>query len=240
MTHWTEGYSQIIWEPQGGKEKNRRFARRPKKCSAPRPKGIWLVGEEKEAYSLANAAPAGIKPAARAHVSSEDYGMARSVQRLVDDHYAALYRYAYRLSGTADTAGDLTQETFCKAQAQLGQLRDPDRAKAWLFSILRNAYLHQVRADRVHRQVPLEHAGEIAQPPPEPFPVVEPEKLQSALNALPEGFRTPLILFYFEEFSYRDIAEHMALPIGTVMSRLARAKAFLRDRLLPPESRANG
>src|SRR5258708_28587614 len=119
--------------------------------------------------------------------------MARSVQRLVEDHYAALYRYAYRVSGTADPASDLTQETFCKAQAQLGQLRDPERAKAWLFTILRNAYLHQVRADRAHRLVALEHAGEIAQPLPEAFPEVEPEKLQSALNALPEGVRTPLI-----------------------------------------------
>jgi len=159
--------------------------------------------------------------------------MARSVQRLVEDHYAALYRYAYRLSGTADTASDLTQETFCKAQAQLSQLRDPERAKAWLFSILRNAYLHQVRADRAHRLVSLEHAGEVPQALPDPFPEVEPEKLQAALNAIPEGFRTPLILFYFEEFSYRDIAEHMDLPIGTVMSRLSRAKAHLRHRLAP-------
>ena len=57
-----------------------------------------------------------------------------------------------------------------------------------------------------------------------------------ALNDLPEVFRTPMILFYFEEFSYRDIAEQMDLPLGTVMSRLARAKAYLRGRLLQPET----
>ena len=167
-------------------------------------------------------------------------GGPRSVQLLVEDHYESLYRYAYRLAGSADAAGDLTQETFCKAQTQLGQLRDPNRAKAWLFSILRNAYLHQVRANRNHRLVSLDHAAEVAQAAPDPFPEVEPEMLQAALNALSEGFRTPLILFYFEEFSYRDIAEQMDLPIGTVMSRLARAKAFLRDRLLPPGPRADG
>ena len=167
-------------------------------------------------------------------------GGGRSVQRLVDDHYAALYRYAYRLSGTADAASDLTQETFCKAQAQMNQLRDPNRAKAWLFSILRNAFLHQVRADRNHRLVSLDNAENVTQPALDPFPEVEPEKLQAALNAMPEGFRTPLILFYFEDFSYRDIAEQMELPIGTVMSRLARAKAFLRDRLLPPDRHAEG
>lgn len=53
-------------------------------------------------------------------------------------------------------------------------------------------------------------------------------------------FRTPIILFYFEEFSYRDVAEQMDLPIGTVMSRLARAKAFLRSRLLPSDAVASG
>ena len=64
-------------------------------------------------------------------------------------------------------------------------------------------------------------------------PEVEPEELQRALNELPEGFRTPVILFYFEDMSYRDIAEQMDLPIGTVMSRLARAKAYLRAKLAP-------
>ena len=158
----------------------------------------------------------------------------RTVQRLVDEHYAALYRYAYRLTGSADAAGDLTQETFCKAQAQWSQLRDPDRAKPWLFSILRNAYLHKLRADIHHREVPLDDTAGMEEPI-DSWPDIEPERLQAALNDLPEGFRTPLILFYFGEFSYRDIAEQMALPIGTVMSRLARAKAFLRNRLQPVE-----
>ncbi len=58
-----------------------------------------------------------------------------------------------------------------------------------------------------------------------------------ALDELDEGFRTPVILFYFDEFSYRDIAEHMDLPIGTVMSRLSRAKAHLRNRLMPAEDK---
>ncbi len=164
-------------------------------------------------------------------------GSSEALQRLVDDHYAALYRYAYRLSGSADSAGDLTQETFCKAQAQFGQLRDVERAKSWLFSILRNAYLHRVRAERHHREVPLEWACELAGANAEAVPEVEPQRLQEALNEMPEGFRTPLILYYFEEFSYRDIAEQMELPMGTVMSRLARAKAQLRQRLSEPHGR---
>ena len=159
-------------------------------------------------------------------------GSQRSVQQLVEDHYAALYRYAYRLTGSAADAEDLTQETFCQAQLKLGQLRDAGRAKAWLFSILRNTYLHRVRDARREHTLPLEYVGDVAERPPEPLPEVDPQRLQEALNELPEEFRTPVILFYFEDFSYRDIAEQMDLPMGTVMSRLARAKAHLKARLL--------
>ena len=90
--------------------------------------------------------------------------------------------------------------------------------------------------------MPLDEVGDLAEPLPEPLPAVDPERLQEALNELPEVFRTPIILYYFEDFSYRDIAEQMDLPIGTVMSRLARAKAHLRARLLPaaPEVVADG
>jgi RNA polymerase sigma factor (sigma-70 family) len=158
-------------------------------------------------------------------------GSQRRVQKLVESHYVPLYRYAYRLSGSAADAEDLTQEAFCKAQMQLRQLRDPEKAKAWLFSILRNAYLHRRRADRQHVCVSLNGVPDLAGPTAEPAEEVDRERLQQLLNDLPESFRTPVILFYFEDFSYRDIAEQMDVPIGTVMSRLARAKAHLRARL---------
>jgi RNA polymerase sigma-70 factor (ECF subfamily) len=162
------------------------------------------------------------------------------VYQLVEDHYAALYRYAYRLSGSSVDAEDLTQEAFCKAQLNLSQLRDPDRARPWLFSILRNAYLHRVRADRQHPCVSLEGLADLPEPTPEPPPEIDPERLQQALNELPEVYRTPVILFYFEDFSYRDIAEQMDLPLGTVMSRLARARDFLRSRLIPKSAALSG
>jgi RNA polymerase sigma-70 factor (ECF subfamily) len=167
-------------------------------------------------------------------------GSRRGIASLVDEHYQSLYRYAYRLSGASADAEDLTQEAFYKAQAQLGSLRDPERAKPWLFSILRNAYLHRARSDRSHKQVSLDAVGDLPDDPPPDVPEVGPEELQHALNELPEGFRTPVILFYFEDMSYRDIAEQMDLPIGTVMSRLARAKGHLRDRLLPAGSHSPG
>jgi RNA polymerase sigma-70 factor, ECF subfamily len=158
----------------------------------------------------------------------------RSLQRLVDDHYASLYRYAYRLTGSASDAEDLTQETFCQAQLKLNQLRDKDRVKGWLFSILRNAYLHRRRTQKHEGLVSLDGLAEPAERAAEALPEIDPERLQRALDEMPEEFRTPIILFYFEEFSYRDIAEQMEVPLGTVMSRLARAKSHLRARLMPP------
>jgi RNA polymerase sigma-70 factor (ECF subfamily) len=167
-------------------------------------------------------------------------GSQATVKRLVDDHYATLYRYAFRLSGSAADAEDLTQEAFCKAQLNLAQLRDHSRAKPWLFSILRNAYLHRLRAEKQQPCVSLDGVGDVPEPLPDPLPEIEPERLQGVLNEMPEAFRTPIILYYFEDFSYRDIAEQMGVPLGTVMSRLARAKAHLRGRLLPAAVGATG
>ena len=159
--------------------------------------------------------------------------MPSGLPQLIDAHYEALYRYAYRLTGSAADAEDLTQEAFGKALARLPQLREPERAKGWLFRILRNLYLHKVRDEKRHRVVPLDAVGDL--------PAARPRRCRKSTrpacsrrsNELDEAFRTPMILFYFEEFSYRDIAEQMDLPIGTVMSRLARAKAYLAKCLEP-------
>lgn len=156
------------------------------------------------------------------------------IEALVLAHYQALYRYAYRLSGSGQEAEDLTQETFCQAQQKIHQLREADKAKSWLFTVLRNAYLRKVRTTKLGKQVSLDSVEELPDRAPEPMPIVDSVQLQKVLDELPELFRTPIILYYFEEFSYRDIAEQMEVPLGTVMSRLARAKAFLRERLADP------
>lgn len=158
-------------------------------------------------------------------------------ETLVDEHYSALYRYAYRLSGSKTDAEDLTQETFCKAQTLYDQLRDHTRVRSWLFSILRNLYLHNARAERHRRELPLTYPDKLPESTDLSIESVDSEQLQQVLNELPELFRTPIILYYFEDFSYRDIADQMDLPLGTVMSRLSRAKDWLYKRLSPaPES----
>jgi RNA polymerase sigma-70 factor (ECF subfamily) len=155
---------------------------------------------------------------------------AQNVADLVEQFYALLYRYAYRLSGSQADAEDLTQQTFLTAQVKWDQLRDQERAKSWLCSILRNLFLKTLRQTDVKNPILLENADLISD-----TPVVEgligTEELQQVLDEMPEEFRAPLILFYFEEFSYKEIAEQMEVPIGTIMSRLARGKDHLRRRL---------
>lgn len=163
-----------------------------------------------------------------------------SVADLIREHYQKIYRFAYRLSGSAADAEDVTQQTFLTAQTKLHQLREPDHAKSWLFTIARNVFLKEKRI-RKHETF-LEPENEPAAEMPLTVHIDE-KRLQQALNDLPETHRTPLILFYFQEFSYKDIAEQLEVPVGTVMSRLARGKQYLRDaisiedieRELPPE-----
>lgn len=153
---------------------------------------------------------------------------------LVERYYALLYRYAYRLTGSSADAEDLTQQAFLTAQTHWNQLRDEGCAKSWLFAITRNAYLKELRGQSRVRTTSLD--GLAAEPNADLFEDdIDAELLQRLLDELPEEFRTPLILYYFDEFSYKEIAAQMGAPLGTVMSRLSRAKAWLRGRLAPSE-----
>ncbi len=172
----------------------------------------------------------------------------RDVAQLVADHHQVLYRYAYRLAGSAADAEDLTQQVFMIAQQKLDQLRSAESARGWLFVILRNCYLKSRR-----QQLPLPTVSanfDINTIPDESFwedgtyshngryesnePSVDGERLQHAIDELDDDFKLVVLLFYFEHRSYREIAETLDIPAGTVMSRLSRAKAHLRRRLCEP------
>jgi len=154
------------------------------------------------------------------------------ISQLVDENYQAVYRYAYRLSGNLADTEDLTQRVFFAAQRNLGQLRNINRSQTWLFTILRNLFLreHQRKRPKVESDLSLD-LNRFPETIANLEEVTSPE-LQQALNRLPEMARLMLVMFYFEECSYREIAEKLELPMGTVMSRLARAKAALRNELL--------
>lgn len=169
-------------------------------------------------------------------------GGSAAMVALVAEHHAAVYRYAFRLAGSAADAEDVTQQAFLIAQQKLEQVREADRAGHWLLAVARNVFLKMRR-----RRTPVSAGGmEIdVNDVPDPASLdaalgerneaIDPQRLQAALDELPDEFRLPVLMFYFEEASYRDIAEQLDLPPGTVMSRLSRAKSHLRRRLLAAE-----
>ena len=159
------------------------------------------------------------------------------VARLVEEHHAAIYRYAYRLTGSVPDAEDLSQQVFLTAHEKIGQLRDDGSVRGWLFTILRSWFL---KSRRQRLPVPAADSElELAYVPDvPPGEEIDRERLQSALDELPDEFKIVLVMFYFEHCSYRDIAEKLQVPPGTVMSRLSRAKGLLRKRLLLDEAHA--
>jgi len=151
-----------------------------------------------------------------------------SLHAVIDEHYALVYRYAYRLAGSQAEAEDLTQQAFLMARTHFDQLRNVTAAKSWLCTIVRNLYLRGRQQQR-RWQPWCDEFQPVSTP--EPTFEIDPEELQAAIDQLPEEFRTPLLLFYFREFTYKEIATHLQLPLGTVMSRLSRAKCQLRHLL---------
>jgi RNA polymerase sigma-70 factor (ECF subfamily) len=162
-----------------------------------------------------------------------DDAAGRDLVSLILAHHAALYRYAYRLCGCPTEAEDLTQQTFLIAQERLHQVREAERTSGWLYTVLRTTFLKSIR-----RQRPLNAATahveleEVAGASPE-IDTIDREALAQAIGQLPVEFRLVVLMYYFEDLSYQQIAEQLEIPAGTVMSRLSRAKQHLRKRLAP-------
>jgi len=162
-------------------------------------------------------------------------------------HLAHLYRLAVKLTGRAQDAEDLVQETYIRALRAFATLRDPARIRPWLCQILSRLVLDQ------HRDAPREVAvGDLAEvdrfslyeaiEQEDPFPYsdtlhqdflrcFDDEEVRRALLALPEVYRVPLVLLYVEDLSYRELAEVLGCPVGTIMSRLHRARKILEREL---------
>ncbi len=146
-------------------------------------------------------------------------------------HLAALWRFALVLSRSRDTAEDLVQATCVRALERAGQFEPGTRLDRWLFSILHSIWVNEARARKVRQgkgvvdaELALTFDGGHA---------IETNILAAqmlkAIGALPEGQREAVLLVYAEGYSYRDAATVLGVPIGTIMSRLAAARARLAD-----------
>jgi RNA polymerase sigma-70 factor (ECF subfamily) len=167
------------------------------------------------------------------------------------EYLDGLYSYALVLSRNRAEAEDLVQETYVRAIQAMGRLRAGSNMKSWLFTILRNIWLNQLRKWRNGPQlVEIEAedgvANSIEEPSKDSYNLyvskMETEQVRAAIQELPIEFREIILLREYEDLSYLEIASVLDCPVGTVMSRLGRARAKLRallsETLKRPDSRS--
>lgn len=156
------------------------------------------------------------------------------------EYLDGLYSYALVLTRNPAEAEDLVQETYIRAIQAMERLRPDSNMKGWLFRILRNVWLNHLRKLRngpqmVGIEVDNRAANNVVEPSRDSHDLyvskVEAEQVRAAIQELPVNFREIILLREYEDLSYQEIASVMDCPIGTVMSRLARARARLRELL---------
>lgn len=153
-----------------------------------------------------------------------------SFEDLVSAYYQPLYRFGYSLSKSEHEASDLAQQTFFIYAEKGSALRDKSKVKSWLFTTLYREFLKRKKRDqRIDHHEPemLEIMGgsvgsRIARS-------LDASLAVEALNEVDEVYRIPVSLFYLKELSYKEIADVLDVPIGTVMSRLSRGKSQLKE-----------
>lgn len=158
-------------------------------------------------------------------------------------HADALFNFAYHLTYNEEDANDLVQETFMKAFRFMSLYEKGTNAKAWLFKILKNAFINEYRKkakqptkvdyeDIIAYQDADEDKGGVAYDLREDiFDGMMGDEITIALNRLPIDFKTVILLCDIEGFSYEEIAKIIDIPIGTVRSRLHRARNMLKESL---------
>jgi len=154
-------------------------------------------------------------------------------------HLTALYRAALRFTHTVADAEDLVQETCLRALQNLDQLRQPEAAKAWVFAVLRSIYLRRAKRGSAAPIVCVDDLDAAALPPRDtgelssgsPFQWAVLGEVRGATLRLPPVYREVLVLTHVGGFSYREMAQILDIPVGTVMSRLFRARRLLRSAL---------
>ena len=144
-----------------------------------------------------------------------------------------LYRIAFVWSHDAALADDLAQEALARGLARIGQLREAERLSSWLFSILHRCWIDHLRGrrDDLDEEALAELPCELPGPDGQAEAQETARRVRAAIEALPLGQRQVLTLVDLEQFTYAEVAEALAIPIGTVMSRLCRAREALRGLL---------
>jgi RNA polymerase sigma-70 factor, ECF subfamily len=159
-------------------------------------------------------------------------------ENLVARHYQPLYQFAFSLTRDEAESCDLTQQTFCIWAAKGHQLRDLSKVKTWLFTTLHREFLGSRRRQSRFPHVELEEAAlELPVVTPDAISRLDTDQVVAALAQVDEIYQAPVALFYLQDYSYREIAEILDVPLGTVKSRLTRGLGRLHQLLTAAENK---
>jgi RNA polymerase sigma-70 factor (ECF subfamily) len=162
-------------------------------------------------------------------------------EEIVSRHYEPLYRFALSLTRSEADACDLTQQTFYVWAVKGHQLRDTGKVKTWLFTTLHREFLNSRRKSaRVQLLDSEEIEQELPSVPPELISSMDTAWVLETLQQVKEPYRAALTLFYLEDYSYKEIANILEVPIGTIQSRISRGMAQLERLILMAEGAALG
>jgi RNA polymerase sigma-70 factor (ECF subfamily) len=167
-----------------------------------------------------------------------------AMDELVQRHYRNVFNLAFRLSNNYDDAQDIVSEAFIRVHNALPNFRGDASFSTWLHRIVKNVFLDERKKQRIRTHSSLEEMVEledssvsrqVEDPAPGPQAAVERDErstiIQQAVMTLPQNQRLMIGLYHFQHRSYEEIAEIMGLPIGTVKSRLNRARLALKNKL---------
>jgi len=151
---------------------------------------------------------------------------------LIEQHYRSLYQFAFSLTQSESDACDLTQQTFYIWATKGHQLRDASKVKTWLFTTLHREFLEYRRRQTRFPHYELSQVdSELPEISPARINQLDSKHVLQALSQVDAVYQAPVSLFYLEECSYKEIAEVLEVPMGTVKSRIARGIAQLQKLL---------
>ena len=175
-------------------------------------------------------------------------GDREAINELVRKYKDTTYQFAYRLTLDPDDAADLTAETFCRVYTAMPRFRRESRFSTWLYRIVTNCFLDMKKREKHRRHASLDELTQTTEgtvqkefeaqegSPVESSERVEREQIMStAIGELPDHQRAMIVMYHVEMLSYEEIASALDMPVGTVKSRLNRARLALREILEPYE-----
>jgi RNA polymerase sigma-70 factor (ECF subfamily) len=166
---------------------------------------------------------------------NDDVAVDPEFEKIANRHYCDLYRFGFSLTRNEADARDLTQQTFYIWANKAYQVKNLANVKGWLFTTLHREFLQVRRRRSRYSDEPISEATQgLPEISVDVVNRIDAHTVLQELGKIDGGYRDPLVLYYMQDLSYKEIADALEIPLGTVQSRIARGKTHLFQRLSDP------